>query len=140
MAPSRETLLQTANRFLELVNSGDIDGQLSLRSSSCVHQTLPFSLGIADSNNEQFASFFRRIQPNFHNVKVCLADGEEPIIDEISRKVVLHLKNSADTNRGKYENEYMFVLTTTEDGTLLEHVMEFVDSFYLKEHLARKPA
>lgn len=139
MSPTRETLLRTANHLLELMNSGDLDDQLRIRSPSCIHQTLPLSLGVPASNNEQFSAFLRSLQPTFHNFKVWLADGEQPIIDEVSRKVVMHLKGSADTDRGKYENEYIFILRTNEEGTLLEHFIEFVDSAYLKEYQSREP-
>lgn len=62
------------------------------------------------------------------NVRIGLAKGEDMLVDEVSRKVLLHLTSTGETDFGPYANEYMIVLKMTDDGTQIKEVVEFIDS------------
>lgn len=64
------------------------------------------------------------------NIRIFLGEGEDMIVDEVLCKVVLHLNSTGETDVGPYANEYMAVLTITEDGQLINHVTEFINSSY----------
>ena len=59
---------------------------------------------------------------------IRIADDKEMVVDVESRKVVMHTKAKANTPVGEYENEYMWILTMTEDGKMIEDIVEFCDS------------
>ncbi len=52
----------------------------------------------------------------------------EPVIDEQTRKVVLYVKSRAESVVVLYENTYVWNLTVREDGTMIDHILEFADS------------
>lgn len=80
------------------------------------------------------------------NVQIRLAQGEDMLIDEVSRKVLLHLTSTGETDFGPYANEYMIVLKMTDDGTQIKEIMEFIDSATTRDiaaglaQLAQPPA
>jgi len=43
---------------------------------------------------------------------------------------MMHARSTADTRKGKYENEYALFLEFTEDGEKVVRFEEFVDSAY----------
>lgn len=49
----------------------------------------------------------------------------------------MHVTGRADTPIGPYTNEYMFLMTATEDGELVERFVEFLDSAYSKSFFAK---
>lgn len=53
---------------------------------------------------------------------------DETVVDVEKRKVVLHVKTSANSPVGEYKNEYLWTLTMSEDGKLIEDIVEFADS------------
>ncbi len=57
----------------------------------------------------------------------------EPMIDEVNRKIIMHLKSHSETDVGVYENEYVWIISTSEDGTEIVDVVEFADSQYTTE-------
>lgn len=69
--------------------------------------------------------------------RLRLVDGVEPAVDEASRKVTLHLKSHSQTPVGLYENEYVWVLTLSQDGKSVDDVLEFADSLYTAEWLPK---
>ena len=52
----------------------------------------------------------------------------DPIVEEISRKVVLYLESTCETDQGRYENEYIWILTLDGNGTSIDEIIEFADS------------
>jgi ketosteroid isomerase-like protein len=55
-------------------------------------------------------------------------DHKETVADVELRKVVLHLRDRASTAEGDFDNEYIFTLFITEDGRLLDEIVECIDS------------
>ena len=92
---------------------------------------VPSSVGGRSLDNDLFATFYENALKDFRSFKLSMAEGEEPIIDVERRKVVLRMKASADHTFGRYENEYVFILQLSEDGQLLEEIVEVVDSAYV---------
>lgn len=111
-----------------------MDEVISIRSPRCVQNTLPSSLQASPMNNEGFAAFYVSVSEDFTNFQAWLAPGAEPIVDEVSRKAVPHLKSQANGANGVYRNECIFVLSMSEDGTLLDEVVEFTDSAYVQSY------
>ncbi len=134
MSALRNTLIRTANGYIDGLNSGTPEGLIAFRSLSCTHQMLPSSLPPLwtgqPKTNEEFQAFMIEGAKSLRNIRIFLVEGEDMIIDEVLRKVVLHLKSTGETDVGPYANEYMIVLTTTEDGQLISQVTEFMDSGY----------
>lgn len=62
------------------------------------------------------------------NLQIGLAKGEDMLVDEVTRKVLLPLTSTGETDFGPYANEYMIVLKMTDDGTQIKQIMEFIDS------------
>ena len=62
------------------------------------------------------------------NFQLRLSDGHTPVIDEEGHKIVLFISSSAETPIGPYSNEYVFQFKTSEDGTQIEEIVEFVDT------------
>lgn len=57
-----------------------------------------------------------------------IVDEKETVVDVESRKVVMYTKVKGNTALGEYENEYMWILTMTGDGKMIEDIVEFCDS------------
>jgi hypothetical protein len=133
----RTNLLKTATSFIETYNAWTIESILSIRSPSCIHQTLPASLGVPTRNNAEYATFLKPMLSIFRNLKFIIIDDSKTIVDVEARKVVLHCRDQADTNAGRFENEYIFILTMNKDGDLLDEIVEFIDSAYTEEFKGR---
>lgn len=67
------------------------------------------------------------------NIKISLAEGEDMLVDEVTRKVMLHLTSTGETDFGTYANEYMIVLKMTDDGTQIREIVEFIDSATIRD-------
>ncbi|MCJ1371812.1 hypothetical protein MMC20_003032 [Loxospora ochrophaea] len=136
------TALETAHSVIEGYNKFTLESVLSFRAPHCTHHYLPASLNIGPFNNEEFTAYFSQTQFAFRDFHLTVHDT---VCEAAARKVAIHLSSSAATDIGEYRNEYMVVLHLTEDGTMVEKFVEFVDSkrsveFFarLREHLAGK--
>jgi hypothetical protein len=138
MVVSRETLLAMTAAFIRVMSGGTTEEVMSIRSPRCVQRILPSSLQASVLDNERFAAFYTSVSKDFSNFQVYLAPGMVPIVDVVSRRVVLHLRARADGPNGLYENEYIFMLHASEDGALLEEVIEFTDSGYTRDYFQPK--
>lgn len=78
-------------------------------------------------NNTAYKAWFEGNMPKYQDFALTVRDT---IVDESARKVSMHVTSTAMTEMGEYANEYMMVLHMTEDGGLVERVLEFVDSEY----------
>ena len=67
-----------------------------------------------------------------------VVDDKETVVDIEMRKVVIHVKSSANSTVGKYENEYLWTLTMSEDGKMIENIVEFTDSAYAIEFFRKQ--
>jgi ketosteroid isomerase-like protein len=60
----------------------------------------------------------------------------EEIHDADAHISIIHALSTAETRIGPYANEYMLILTFTEDGKKVTKFDEFVDSAYSKDFFA----
>jgi ketosteroid isomerase-like protein len=132
MSSIRETLIKTANSYIEGFNTNTAEGVIACRTPDCKQVICPSSVPppwySPPRSNEEYQAF---VVPGFkmlRNVKISLVEGEDMLVDETSHKVLLHLKSTGETDFGPYANEYMIVLKMTEDGTQIKEIVEFIDS------------
>ncbi|KAI1758927.1 hypothetical protein GGR53DRAFT_191947 [Hypoxylon sp. FL1150] len=137
MSPLREQLLQTAEVFLEGFNEFTPESVVRQRSPTCTHRISPATLQLPPTSNAGYGDFVGLLRHAMPAFQMRLAEGQEPIIDEAARKVTLYTKSRAETKAGFYENEYFWVLTMNEDGTLIEDVLEFPDSLHTSEWMPK---
>src|SRR5262245_22154626 len=143
MAGSQElrvTLKKTATVYNDCCNKGTVDAILSLRTDTCKHTHLPSSLGVPTYNKADYGTFFGRFVGLMNDRSSRIADDKEMVVDVESRKVVMHTKVKANTPVGEYENEYMWILTMTEDGKMIEDIIEFCDSAKVVELMKKLQA
>ncbi|THU76112.1 hypothetical protein K435DRAFT_190822 [Dendrothele bispora CBS 962.96] len=133
----------TVSSMISAYNSWDIDAILSSswRSSTCIQQILPLSLGRPSMDNTQYRQYLNDFMSAFHNFTFTAKDI---IVDEKERKVSLWGNTSAQTDIGPYKNEIVLIIKCDEDGKAV-WIGEFVDSHYsvvffpkLREYAAGK--
>ncbi|KAI0122039.1 hypothetical protein F4814DRAFT_197194 [Daldinia grandis] len=135
--PSREQLLETVRLFIEAFNEFTPESVVRYRSPTCTHRLVPATLNSPPQSNAEYAnliSVLTTIMPTFH---LRFVDGGEPVVDEVARKAVLHLKSRSNTAVGLYENEYVWILTLSKDGKLVDDILEFADSLYTSDQLPK---
>lgn len=132
MSPIRDTLSHTANCYIAGFNTNTAEGVIACRTADCKQIIRPYSApppwNSPPRTNEEYQAF---VVPGFktvRNVKISLAEGEDMLVDEVSRKVLLHLTSTGETDFGPYANEYMIVLKMTDDGKQIKEIVEFIDS------------
>lgn len=132
MSPIRDALIQTANSYIAGFNTNTAEGVIACRTADCRQIIRPSSVpppwNSPPRTNEEYQAF---VVPGFkmvRNIRIGLAEGEDMLVDEVSRKVLLHLTSTGETDFGPYANEYMIVLKMTEDGTQIKEIVEFIDS------------
>ncbi|KAF3765287.1 hypothetical protein M406DRAFT_329209 [Cryphonectria parasitica EP155] len=132
MPSIRDTLVQTANSYIAGFNTNTAEGVIACRTADCKQVIHPSSVpppwASPPRSNEEYQEFTVPGFKMLRNVKISLAKGEDMLVDEVSRKVLLHLTSTGETDFGPYANEYMIVLKMTDDGTQIKEVMEFIDS------------
>lgn len=143
-SPLREQLLATTAAFMRAMNEFTPESVVQHRRADCTQRVLPASLGVTPLRGcAAYADFMRGFMPMMRGFAVEYVAGAGaaggPIVDEVARKTVLHLRSRADTDLGPYANEYILVLSMSEDGTELVDVMEFADSLYSREFWGRRP-
>ncbi|KAL1858185.1 hypothetical protein Daus18300_010067 [Diaporthe australafricana] len=133
MSPIRDTLIQTANSYIAGFNTNTAEGVIASRTADCKQvirpSTVPPPWSGPPKTNEEYQDF---VVPGFkmmRNVHIRLAEGEDMLVDEVARKVLLHLTSTGESDlTGPYANEYMIVLKMTDDGALIREIVEFIDS------------
>lgn len=133
MSSIRNALIETANSYIAGFNTNTAEGLIVRRTADCKQTIRPSNVpppwsSPAPRTNAEYQAF---VVPGFQmvrNVKLSLAEGEEMLVDEVARKVLLHLTSLGETDFGPYANEYMIVLKMTDDGTQIREIVEFVDS------------
>ncbi|KAG6355408.1 hypothetical protein INS49_003370 [Diaporthe citri] len=137
MSPIRDTLIKTANSYIEGFNTNTAEGVIASRTADCRQVIRPCSVpppwNDPPRTNEEYQAF---ILPGFNimrNIRIGLAEGEDMLVDEVSRKVLLHLTSTGESDFGPYANEYMIVLKMTGDGTLIKEIVEFIDSATVRD-------
>lgn len=132
MSLIRDTLIQTANSYIAGFNTNTAEGVIACRTAGCKQVIHPSSVpppwNSPPRTNEEYQGF---VVPGFkmlRNIQISLAKGEDMLVDEVSRKVLLHLTSTGETDFGPYANEYMIVLKMTDSGTQIKEIVEFIDS------------
>lgn len=137
MSPIRDTLIKTANSYIAGFNTNTAEGVIASRTPDCKQVIRPSSVpppwNHPPRTNEEYQAF---VVPGFkmvRNVQISLAEGEDMLVDEVSRKVLLHLTSTGETDFGPYANEYMILLKMTDDGMLIKDIVEFIDSATIRD-------
>lgn len=140
MSPIRDTLIQTANSYIAGFNTNTAEGVIACRTADCrqvIHpSSVPPPWNSPPRTNEEYQGF---IVPGFkmlRHVQIRLAEGEDMLVDEVSRKVLLHLTSTGESDLGSYANEYMIVLKMTDDGRQIKEIVEFIDSATTRDFAA----
>ncbi|KAH8646862.1 hypothetical protein BX600DRAFT_443832 [Xylariales sp. PMI_506] len=143
MADSKElraTLTKTATDFIDCCNKFTVEDVLSLRTDTCKHTHLPSSLGIPTYSKAEYGAFYGQYAGMMKDCSCGIVDDKQMVVDVETRKVVMHVKVKGSTPLGEYENEYMWILTMTEDGKMIEDIVEFCDSAKALELLKKQQA
>uniref|UniRef100_A0AC62AEB8 Crystal structure of aldolase AtoB complex with substrate analogue n=3 Tax=Aspergillus ochraceus TaxID=40380 RepID=A0AC62AEB8_9EURO len=140
--PLRERLIQTADHYFRNMESFDLETGLTGRTADCILKVLPASFGMPDRTNEECmaAHIATRADMTMKNFKAWRVPGSIPIVDEANRKVVFHMEIYAEMGDGVYHNEFIFIMTTNDEGTLLKEVAEYVDTAAEKKFAAERMA
>lgn len=113
-------------------NTNTAEGVVACRTADCKQVIHPSSVpppwNSPPRTNEEYRGFVEPVFKMVRNVQIRLAQGEDMLVDELSRKVLLHLTSTGETDFGPYANEYMIVLKMTDDGSQIKEVVEFIDS------------
>jgi hypothetical protein len=137
MPSLRDQLVQTANSYITGFNTNTAEGIIASRTADCKQIILPASCPPPWKNpprsNAEYQAFILPGFKHLRNLNIFIADGEDMIVDDVSRKVVLPLQATGETDHGPYTNEYMMVLKMTEDGTQIKEVVEFIDSATVRD-------
>ena len=136
----RATLKKTATDYIDCCNKFTVDAVLSLRTDTCKHTHLPSSLGIPTYTKPEYGAFYGQFAGAMNDGNIRIVNDKEIVVDVESRKVVMHTKMKCNTPLGEYENEYMWILTMTGDGKLIEDIVEFCDSAKAVELMKRQQA
>jgi hypothetical protein len=130
MSSIRDQISKTAQGYMDgLNNPGDeASGVIAHRTPDCVQRLLPSALNMPPHTNEQYRAFMKQSGAFVTRISFVLAEGRPLMIDETARKVLLHILSDGDTVFGPYNNEYFIILTTTEDGSQITEVTEFLDT------------
>lgn len=124
----RATLLKTAADFIQCYNKWTIEAVLSLRTDTCKQTVRPASLGVPTFAKADYGTFVGPFMALLSDCKFEIVDDNETVVDVEKRKVVIHVQASASSPVGEYKNEYQWTLTMTEDGKMIEDILEFTDS------------
>ncbi|KAL7942884.1 hypothetical protein V8C42DRAFT_141637 [Trichoderma barbatum] len=130
MAPSRSQLINTANAFISAFGRWTVSDVLSIQSPSCRHRTLP---GKRDLSKAEYGQLLETVIPVIRNFRLKIVDKTPVVVDVEARRVAMHVTSTGETDIGTYENVYMFLITISEDGQMVDDIVEFVDSLYTAE-------
>ncbi|EHK19629.1 uncharacterized protein TRIVIDRAFT_46506 [Trichoderma virens Gv29-8] len=135
MAPSRSQLINTANTLISAYNKWTVPEVLAIQSPTCMHRILPGNQPAR--SRAEFGEFLGRIIPIIRNFRLKNVDTTPWIVDVEERRVTMHLTSTAETDIGTYENEYIFMITISEDGEKVDDIAEYLDSLYSAEFVGR---
>ncbi|KAI2619260.1 hypothetical protein GGR54DRAFT_136297 [Hypoxylon sp. NC1633] len=137
MSPIRDQMLETTKQFLDGYTDMTGESVTRIRSPTCTHRLLPATLKSAPTRNAEYGALVDLLRPVMPGFRMQLVDGTQPMIDEVARKVVLHATSRSETTVGLYENEYVWILTLSEDAKSVDDVVEFADSLYTSEWMQK---
>lgn len=119
-------MLSTATRWLKAHDDDDHDTIAALRTSDARYYEGPKSLGAPVRNNDEWDIYFPTTKKLFSKYGLTI---NESFVDEEKCKVIFNLTANAVTTDGiDYNNDYIFILTMTDDGQLVREYWAYVDS------------
>jgi ketosteroid isomerase-like protein len=121
----RSQLLKTAYGLVDAYGRWDMDAIMENRAPNCTQQVFPTRLGRPALNNEEYRKYFEPFMAYFDNYTMEVLEAVE---DSEHHKVVLHIRATAQTPVGEYDNEFSVFVRMTEDDQRINRIKEFVDS------------
>lgn len=111
MAPTRSQLLQVAAVVIEGFRTWTIKDVLAPRCPDCIQQTLPASFRKPPEDNDDLAAWLERVVPLVEADFDITFDPDNVVIDEVTRKVVLHAKIQTLLSGKPFRNESISTIT-----------------------------
>ncbi|RAO73269.1 uncharacterized protein BHQ10_009281 [Talaromyces amestolkiae] len=132
MTPIRDQLYATALKFLQAQSCLEADRMTALRTPTCR------STGMAPSRTtsktcDQLKPLLEDYKRVFKDAKYSLLEENDMVIDEWAKKVTMRVRGQFETCVGPWANDFVFILTMTEDGKLLADIKSFPDTAALEE-------
>ncbi|KAI5867527.1 hypothetical protein GGS23DRAFT_548750 [Durotheca rogersii] len=137
MSPTREQILETAKLFLQSFNEFSEVEIVRYCSPNCRIRLLPASLKQPVQGPPYLSAMVKMIQAQASAFRLSIIEGEEPAVDVVTRKVTMHLESYSEMKAGVYQNEYIWIVTVSEDGKTVDDLIEFADSAYTAEWLPK---
>ncbi|ORY71163.1 uncharacterized protein BCR38DRAFT_404282 [Pseudomassariella vexata] len=132
---NRSKLLQTALSVIDGYNSWSLSEIASPRTKDCTQQCHPMSLkGPLYTSPEEYCEYYKTMIPLFRNFKMEVIGYAE---DQTQNKVIFHAMATAETDVGPYENEFVWMIQTTQDQDKVCGIREFLDSAYTVDFLKK---
>lgn len=128
----REQLIATAMKFLEVQSDWEYDQIMTVRTPTCTGTIMsPSRRTFRPSDKLEWAVKVHK--EIFKTLKFRLIEENDMVIDEAARKVMMRVRGEAETCVGPYANEWIFILTMTDDGKLVTDVKNMLDTVILAE-------
>ena len=124
MAP-RAALQKLADEVCAACETWTLESVMSFRTPDCKNYQRPTSLSRDVLDNDQYRAW---AEPAMKMIGQPKINVDHTALDTENNKIIMHATGVHKTEQGNMENEYVVILTTTEDGTKAKEVMEFVDS------------
>ncbi|KAL6831451.1 hypothetical protein J3E69DRAFT_354320 [Trichoderma sp. SZMC 28015] len=137
MSDLRSRMMELAISFLNAFNEFTTESVVRYRSENCMHRLLPKSLDAPPRTNSEYSAWVGNLKNVMSGFKLSFMDGYEPIIDDKSRHITLHVKSTCETVLGEYQNEYVWIMKVDETGQEIVDIMEFADSAYTIEWIQK---
>lgn len=128
----RDQLFATAMKFLEVQSAWDYNEMASIRTPTCCGTLMAPSRKIYRPS-DKLEGAMDEVKKVFKSFTFRLIEEDDMVIDEVARKVVMRVGGQAETTVGPYSNEWVFILTMTEDGKLVSDVKNMLDTVILAE-------
>ncbi|KZM20813.1 hypothetical protein ST47_g8052 [Ascochyta rabiei] len=138
MAPTRDTLLDTASKYIS-IETIDETSFRAIRTSTCITHCITPSFR-SSHTNEEIIKRYPTLRTILKNIKFAVIDERHIIVDEATRKVVLNLRQTSETTVGPFENESVTILVMNRSGTLIDEIYIFLDSLRYIEFANRLDA
>ena len=121
---------QTADSLVAAFNNMDVDSIIAHRHSTCMRHFIPASMGNKPQDNNTYAKSLRNLRQIFHNFSLVVNDVLE---DRDARRLCMWLTAKADTDAGRYVNEYVWLLDFDKSGTKITSSKEYSDTIMARD-------
>jgi hypothetical protein len=126
MSPTRFKLLETASRYISVVDIDEASFR-AVRTPNCItHNITPTKR--SSQTNDEILAFYPKLRKVLSSYKLAVVNEHLTIVEEATRKVVLNLRMTSESTVGPVENENVTILVMNESGDLVEEIFVFLDS------------